>query len=329
MIFNYQKICDELLSDLTPRAKEIIKRRFCLVEGTSNLAKRNKQRETLESIGKDYGITRERTRQIEEDGFSRFKPKVKRCENVFQYFINELKKTGNLRKEDALLEALGKRKFQNHVFFLLTLGDGFTRFGETKEFYALWTTKNDFFISAQKALGSFSSRLQEKNQPLAGKVPAFYLEISKTIQQGPEGLFGLKDWPEINPRGVKDWAYLAFKKEKKPLHFSETAELVNKFYKTERETLPQTVHNELIKDPRFVLVGRGLYALKEWGYESGVVKEVIATLLKKAKKPLAQQEIVKQALSQRFVKENTILLNLNDKERFLKNEDGKYTVRTV
>ena len=155
------------------------------------------------------------------------------------------------------------------------------------------------------------------------------MEISKTIQLGPEGLFGLRDWPEINPRGVKDWAYLVLRKTKKPCHFIEVAKLINKFYKTERQTLPQTVHNELIKDARFVLVGRGLYGLKEWGYESGVIKEVIAKILKKAKKSLTQEEIVKEALSQRFVKRNTILLNLNNKESFLKNKEGKYTIKQV
>ena len=344
MIFNYPKICNGLLSDLAPRTKEVIERRFCLLPTTSNLAGKTKQRETLESIGKDFGITRERVRQIEEDGFSKFKPKTKQCENVFQYFDEQLKKAGNIRREDILLETLGRKKFQNHVFFLLTLGQPFKRLNETKEFYTLWTTNSETFLSAKKILSSFCGQLRKRNKPLSAEgfvlpenvassftisgLPSC-LEIFKTIQRGPDGLFGLRDWPEINPRGVKDWAYLVLKKTKKPCHFTEVAKLINKFYKTERQTLPQTVHNELIKDARFVLVGRGIYGLKEWGYESGVVKEVIAMILKKAKKPLAREEIVKEALNQRFVKENTILLNLNNKSRFLKNEKGKYTIKQI
>ncbi len=339
MIFNYSKICNGLLSDLSSRTKEIISRRFGL--GTEKYRKR----ETLESIGRDYGITRERVRQIEEDGFFRFKSKIKDQQKVFQYFSDELKKSGNLRKEDVLLNSLGRSKFQNHVFFLLTLGEPFKRFSEIKEFYALWTTDAGYLVSAKKAINSFSNQLKKANQPLllkdfvlptgfafsslTARVTPFYIEISKIIQQGPEGLFGLTNWPEINPCGVKDWAYLILKKQKKPLHFRQTAELINKFYVKKSKTLPQTAHNELIKDQRFVLVGRGLYALKEWGYESGVVKEVISQLLKREGKPLSQKEIVEKVLNQRFVKKNTILLNLNNKKRFFKNEDGKYIIKQI
>jgi hypothetical protein len=88
-----------------------------------------------------------------------------------------------------------------------------------------------------------------------------------------------------------------------------------------------TVHNELIKDTRFVLVGRGLYALAEWGYQPGVVKEIISKVLKESKKPLTKEEIVEKVLGQRFVKENTVALNLQDKNRFVKDDKGMYNVR--
>lgn len=333
MVFNYKKVCQELLKDLRPRTKEVISRRFCL--------EKSEKKETLESIGKKFGITRERVRQIEEDGFFRIKRKTKQHQNVFGYFIDELKKTGNFRKEDSLLCSLAGPKFRNHVFFLLTLGEPFQRLGETKEFHSLWTTDFKSFDSVRQVLNSFCGQLKERGQPLSlddfgsfidsasfGLMP-YYLEISKTIQQGPEGLFGLKDWPEISPRGVKDWAYLTLKREKRPLHFTEVTKLINCFYPVKQDTLPQTVHNELIKDQRFVLVGRGIYALKDWGYESGVVKEIIEKLLERAAQPLSREELVKEVLKQRFVKESTILLNLNDKERFVKDEDGKYALKNV
>ena len=88
-----------------------------------------------------------------------------------------------------------------------------------------------------------------------------------------------------------------------------------------------TVHNELIKDSRFVLVGRGLYALKEWGYEPGVVKEVIAKVLRAEDKPLTKEEVFQKVLKQRLIKENTILLNLQDKSCFFKDEAGRYTIK--
>ena len=87
----------------------------------------------------------------------------------------------------------------------------------------------------------------------------------------------------------------------------------------------QTVHNELIKDPRFILVGRGTYALKEWGYQSGTVKEVIGQLLKE-NGPLTKEEILKKVLETRLVKPNTILINLQNRQYFSRDKNNKYSL---
>jgi len=321
MLFNYAKICQNLIKDLPPRTKEVISRRFGFKTG---------QKETLEAIGKDYGITRERVRQIEEDGFLRIEPKIGQFQKTFQYFADQLKNFGDLKKEDILLQDLGRRRFQPQIYFLLTLGPNFEKVGESDELYPLWTINQNSLVLAKKVIDSFYTQLKKNNRPLNLKdfqlsysppqtALISYLEISKRIQKGPQGLFGLKDWPEINPRGVKDKAYLVFKKTKRPLHFSQVAELID-------AALPQTVHNELIRDERFVLVGRGIYALREWGYESGQVKDIIFKILKKAGKPLTKEEILKKVLEQRLVKENTVLLNLSNKKYFLKTSRG-YTIR--
>jgi hypothetical protein len=321
MLFNYVKICQDLIKDLPQRQKEVISRRFGFKNG---------QRETLEAIGKDYGITRERVRQIEEDGFLKVEPKIDQYKKTFQYFTNQLKSFGGLKKEDILLQDLGGKRFQSQIYFLLTLGPNFEKIGESDELYSLWTINQNSLVLAEKVVDSFYNQLKKNNQPLNLKdynPPASltrqalvsYLEISKKIRKGPEGLFGLKVWPEINPRGVKDKAYLVFKKTKKPLHFSQVAKLIN-------AALPQTVHNELIRDERFVLVGRGIYALREWGYEPGQIKDILFKILKKAGKPLTKEEILKEVFQQRLVKENTVLLNLSNKKYFLKASRG-YTVR--
>ncbi len=323
MNLHYQKICLDFLKDLPQRTKEVILRRFGLETG---------ERETLESIGRDFDITRERVRQIEEAGFLKLKPKVKEYQKTFQYFTNHLKTQGDLKKEDLLLAQLGGKKFQNQVFFLLTLADPFQRFSETEDFYSLWTINPHSLTQAQEIINSFYNQLREINQPLpfedlklcrplSQTALISYLEISKIIQKNQEGFFGLKDWPEINPRGVKDKAYLVFKKIKTPLHYLEVAKLIGP------GALSQTIHNELIRDPRFVLVGRGIYALREWGYEEGDVKDIIFKVLKEAKKPLAKEEILEKVLKQRLVKENTVSLNLNNKKYFLKDSQGNYLIK--
>lgn len=328
---NYPKICNNLLKALPDRTKEVLERRFGFVSA---------ERETLESIGKSFDVTRERVRQIEEDGFARLKELKGEYQAVLADFSGQLRECGNLKKEDSLLQMLGGDKFQNHVLFLMTLGNQFEKVSETRDFYPFWTTSRESTDLARKVVNIFINKFEEKKQILpAGDIYKFYkkevdglvgkslkpealasyVEISKQIKVNPDGNVGLKTWAEISPRGVKDRAYLSMKKAGKPLHFREVAGNLGAF--------SATVHNELIKDPRFVLVGRGLYALAEWGYTPGVVKDVIANVLRTSSKPLTKEEIVKNVMQQRIVKENTILLNLQNRKNFQKNAEGRYTVR--
>lgn len=323
MKFNYPQVSQILLKDLPKKQKEVLLRRFGLETG---------KRETLEAIGKDWGVTRERVRQIEADSFLKMKPKLKNYQKIFQYFISELKAAGDLKKETALLSDLGDDSCRPHVYFLLTLAEPFQRFCETRDFYSFWTINPYSFGRVQEAIDSLWRKLKEIGKPLAlkelssfsafkPKVLSSYIDISKIIQSNKDGFYGLKDWPEINPRGVRDKAFLVFKKEQKPLHFRELTELIGP------QTLPQTVHNELIKDSRFVLVGRGTYALKEWGYEEGDVKDVIWKILKNSKNPLSREKILEDVLKQRLVKKATVLLNLGNKKYFLKDSQGRYLTK--
>ncbi|MFH1841420.1 MAG: HTH domain-containing protein [Candidatus Nealsonbacteria bacterium] len=324
MNFSFQTIChSNLLKNLPERQKEVIIRRFGL-EG---------ERETLDSIGRSFEITRERVRQLEEEGLRILEngldtPAVK---NIFSYFENKIKSAGNLKKEDLLLAELGGDKFQNCVFFLLTLGKPFKRFTENQDFYSLWTVDEKSLNKAKKTIESFIKDLKKEKNPLAfsSKVPFSYIEISKNVLKGPSGLYGLKNWPEVNPKSVKDKAYLVLREEEKPLHFSEIVSLINdsSLFNVSKNVIPQTVHNELIKDPRFVLVGRGTYALQEWGYEPGVVREVILKVIEEKGKPMEKDEVIEKVLKQRQVKANTILLNLQNKKYFVKNSEGEYTIR--
>lgn len=321
--FNYQKICSDLISNLEGRQKEIICRRFGLNEG---------ERETLESIGKDFGICRERVRQIQEDALGKIRTKLNGYEKVFDAFLEYFKKFGNFKKEDILLNELGQKKFKNHVYFLLTLkGEPFQRLNETDKFYSLWFVDKSSIQSAESILNFLYNQLQKTGQPvkfndlefpfpLKKEVALSYLEVFKEIEKNDEGVYGLKEWPEINPRGIKDKAYLVLKKLGKPLHFSQVAHLIEGSHL-------QTVHNELIRDSKFVLVGRGIYALREWGYSPGQVKDVISEILKQEKKPLTKEEILEKVSRQRMVKTNTILLNLSNKKYFERDSQGRYTIK--
>lgn len=320
--FNYQKVCQDLISELSPRQKDVVLARFGLNGG---------ERKTLEAVGENFGVTRERVRQIQDGALEEIKSKVGAYKAIFQNFKKYFQNAGNLRKEDTMLKELGLGKWQNQVYFLLALDKGFARFGANRDFYPLWATGSASLAKAQKVISSLTEALAEVKKPLSLKelanfasqnvlVLESYLEVSKKIQKNSEGFFGLNDWPEINPRGVKDRAYLLFKKTQEPLHFTKVADMIE-------GSLVQTVHNELIRDPRFTLVGRGMYALREWGYEPGQVKDVISRILKAGRKPLTREEILNKVLKQRMVKENTVFLNLNNKKYFSRTSQGKYQIQ--
>jgi DNA-directed RNA polymerase delta subunit len=140
------------------------------------------------------------------------------------------------------------------------------------------------------------------------------------------GRWGLIKWPMVNPKNIRDKIYVILKEHGKHMHFNEIAAAIKASDFKRKDVTTQAIHNELIKDKRFVLIGRGIYALKEWGYEKGTVADIIAEVLKQANEPLHRDEIVKRVLKSRFVKETTILLNLQGKPQFKRVAKATYAL---
>jgi DNA-directed RNA polymerase delta subunit len=150
-----------------------------------------------------------------------------------------------------------------------------------------------------------------------------WLSLSKALSANKLGEWGRASSPNVKTRGVKDYSYLVMRRHGSPMHFREVAAAINKTFG--KSVHVATTHNELIKDARFVLVGRGVYALKEWGYKTGVVRDVIADILK-AEGPMTKEDVVEKVMKERYLKKNTILVNLQNPKYFKKNKDGNYTV---
>ena len=140
------------------------------------------------------------------------------------------------------------------------------------------------------------------------------------------GRWGLVKWPTVNPKNIRDKIYVILSENGKHMHFNEIAAAIKDSDFKRKDVTTQAIHNELIKDKRFVLIGRGIYALKEWGYEKGTVADIIAEVLREADEPLHRDEIVKRVLKSRFVKETTILLNLQGKPQFKRVAKATYTL---
>lgn len=345
------ELAKKSVAGLPQKMRDVVTRRFGLKSG---------KKETLESIGKEYGITRERVRQIEENALAvlRKPENIAQFSDVFEFVKKHINEHGQLRRESTLLGELtsvcypssdGGRPNYNvkycpsALLLIMEIGSDFSRQGDTRHFYPSWMTDKKAAQNAILIIEDLRKFLENKKNPvleeeildfssrkfsLPGKIVLSYMGASKIIEQNIFGEWGLVYWPHITPRGMRDKAYLVFRREKKPLHFTVVSELINDYNFSPRRAYPQTVHNELIKDDRFVLIGRGTYALAEWGYPAGTVGEVIETILKEAAHSMNREEIVEEVLKKRMVKPNTIVLNLQNKERFVKTDDGKYTIRS-
>jgi hypothetical protein len=316
---DYKQICEELLGQLPAKQREVIERRFGLKTGA---------RETLEAIGKSHKICRERVRQIEKAGTAKMKKRAGVHKESSRVFAKHLKGFGGAREENILLEELGAKEFKAPAYFLLAISGDFIRIGENEDYNSYWALDSQSGEAAKNFIAAAMAKLEEKKQlaslrelaNLAGlkkTVAESYLGISKQVQKNKEGFYGLRNWPEVNPKGIKDKIYLLFKKSRNPLHFTEVAKKIN-------GSLVQTVHNELIRDRRFVLIGRGIYALKEWGYVEGDVKDVILNIFGNENRPLTKREILDRVMKQRRIKENTVLMNLSNKKFFSRDSEGKY-----
>ena len=322
----------------TRRMRDVIGKRFALKGG---------RKKTLESIGGEYKITRERVRQIETEALRHLRKNSNAAElqPMFRTLEAYLVSNGGVMAECDFFTNLAKDREHPHLALLLAVNESLRYAPETDLYQARWGINKDKIEQVEKVVSRLVSALSEKNEPvkrdllsiiasshlkeISGEEPSSQvvdacINTSKVISQNPYNEYGLSHWSMIQPRGVRDKAFAVLTKSGKPLHFTDVAVAIDRVGWSKKRAHPQTVHNELIKDHRFVLVGRGLYALREWGYEPGVVRDVLVSLFKKAGRPLDREEIVRLVSEKRFVKPQTVMLNLQNRSLFKKTEDGKF-----
>ncbi len=336
--FKPKQVTKKLLSVLPDRAKDVLEKRYGIGQTPETY--------TLESIGQNYGITRERVRQIENYGILTIQKSdlYKEHTDIFGELAEILRGFGGVMSEDELLAELAKDStHRNHVFFLLVLGDSFQRVKENNAFCNRWCVEKKIAESVEAALKNIHQSFGEDElvsedemlTRLKGELTGVdqsyhrpeilkrWLSISKEIGRNPLGEWGPAASPNVRAKGIRDYAYLAVKRHGSPMHFREVAEAIESLFGKKAHIA--TTHNELIKDKRFVLVGRGLYALTEWGYTPGVVKEVLREILS-THGPLTRDEIIDKVRKERYVKDNTIIVNLQDGALFKRLPDGSYMV---
>ena len=337
------KVISMALANLTPRQKEVLIGRF-------GLEKQDEKGETLAAIGERMDVTRERIRQIENVAIVCAKENLLKNNDIvssLKKISDYLRENGGAVKKDVVVRHVSEflnGVGGNQIDFLSATSGFFNVRAEDKDYFPFYyLAEKDMkmalgFVESwmnylksrkQKVFSaSYEAILAEflKTKPSLSHVAENYLTLSKRIRKNPYGDRGLREWPEINPMTIRDKIYLVMKKKKEPLHFEAIAHTINEACFDDHRALTPTVHNELIKDDRFSLVGRGMYGLREYGYESGTAREAIAKVLKK-KGPLVPIDVVSHVNQTYSFRKNTILINLQNKDFFERLSDGTYRIR--
>lgn len=318
------------------REREIIARRFGLYD----------RKETLEQIGELLGITRERVRQLEKAILIRLKLAAEKdlihINEIEKEFIKLLSETGRAaRTSDLAKKITGQddEKDKAHVAFLGTLAPGLTVIDEN-DYYHQAIAISEYFDEKKlkSSVDNIVKAIKANGKPVTSNqlhdlLPGYehpehvraLASISKLLATLRDQ-WGLIKWPLVNPRNIRDKIYVILQDNEKPMHFSEISKAIKDSDFKRKEVTTQAIHNELIKDKRFVLIGRGIYALQEWGYKKGTVSDIISDVLKKAKEPMHRDDIVREVLKTRQVKETTILLNLQGKKQFKRVAKATYSL---
>lgn len=317
------------------REREIISRRFGLFD----------RRETLEQIGELLGITRERVRQLEKAVLSRLKASadkdlahIDEVQKVLGDYLESMGKVARISDITAKVVPANTKVDQSRVAFLAQLSPGIAVIDDNDHFYhsiGLAAAHTEKAIRDQ--VNSIIDAIQKLGEPAdietvaksLGKDDKAHIEALASVSKNLatlNGRWGLVKWPMVNPKNIRDKIYVILHERGKPMHFSEIAKAIKDSDFRRKDVTTQAIHNELIKDKRFVLIGRGIYALREWGYKKGTVADVIAEVLRKEGGPLHRDEIVRRVLKSRHVKETTILLNLQGKPQFKRVAKATYAL---
>lgn len=324
-------LVDEALSSLKKdRDREVLRRR----SGINVVA------QTLEQIGQDLNITRERVRQIEKAALQKIKSSANHSNGFAKSSLTIITKKGGLVSIDTLGSELGlNASHEPHIVFLIRVNPSFSIIEKNDNHGRIVIDPRSYNESGiknahQKLVETITNlarpaKFKSIHQHIDGPYSQESLmELAKASAHIAEldGNWGLKSWPEVNPKSIRDKIYLILKKTGRPMHFTDISEKISKLAANPKKVTTQAVHNELIKDKRFVLIGRGIYALAEWGYRSGTVADIIEEILREENGPLSKDEIVKRVLARRQVKTTTIVLNLQEKPQFMRVKKGIYSL---
>lgn len=326
---------------LSAKERQILGRRFSL-DG--------QPRATLEAIGQDFAVTRERVRQIEALALSKLHRTMQNngLKPILQTIEEVLRAHGGLLREDVLFAQLLNNLFENpetagvldHSVLSLSLAVMKQLTHHTKNikhagYYRLDTVSREEVqavgdvlvqvldaqnevMSAEKLVVAAQKALAKKHALKQSAFIRSVADIDLRLLVNPQGEYGLSAWRHVRPKNLRDKAYIVLLESGQPMHFTAIANAIMERRFDKKAVTVQAVHNDLIRSPLFVLMGRGMYALAQWGYSQGTVADVIKSILLQHNRPMTKREIVEGVLALRSVQEATISLNLQKSPHFVR-----------
>ncbi|HEV2403260.1 MAG TPA: sigma factor-like helix-turn-helix DNA-binding protein [Candidatus Saccharimonadales bacterium] len=339
-VLDTERFIQDILKTLDrDREREIVARRFGLFD----------HKETLEQIGELLGITRERVRQLEKSVVARLKalaeqgqvPHIEEVEQVLLEYLHQHGEAARVTDISKNLTTEDTKTDQFRITFLAMLGPKLAVLEDTDHYhYAIGVREVRDEKAIKTAVSDIVEAIKQLGKPVTIEEVAGATHIADVAQaKALAGIsrdlatlsdrWGLVKWPMVNPKNIRDKIYVILKENGHHMHFNDISAAIKESDFKRKDVTTQAIHNELIKDRRFVLIGRGIYALKEWGYEKGTVSDIITEVLRKEGGPLHRDEIVKRVLHSRFVKETTILLNLQGKPQFKRVAKATYALADV
>lgn len=318
---DFSELMSRLLGLLSEKEQDVIRRRFSL-DG--------RKKETLDKIGRSYSITRERVRQIESVAIKKLAriskdPSMRR---IHELAVTVLGKNGKMLSEDRLLSLMiaelqsASPIDANSIKLAMRVSDRIIKQEKNQHFYPFWRLAEVSLMDVKNLIKKVQKIMSRHNDVMSveqihqdlGKEYSLetvlsVLEIDVRFYKAEDG-WGLSSWRHINPRSIKDKILITFKNLGKPMHFTQVVNHVLSDFPAKKMVTQQAIHNELIRHEDFVLVGRGIYALREWGVPAGTVCDLIRQVLQEHSEPMKRQEIIQAVMKKRDIRVGTISLNL-------------------
>ena len=140
------------------------------------------QKETLESIGASYGITRERVRQIEESTLTQLRLVAADHSDVKRYIVlarDILNERGGVIQERDLFQIFLAGVTSDNVnnsslVFLLSLSNELARLPENDDFNSFWAVSNATLTSFTNTADSLVKVLEKVDRVVSNSDFAFW-----------------------------------------------------------------------------------------------------------------------------------------------------------